>query len=65
LVLYVGPFLIFDFQHWNNFTLGCWAWLGWFVVSLFVWTMHQFIRMTLRYNLRKVRAQGLFHQTYR
>jgi hypothetical protein len=27
--------------------------------------MHQFIRMTLRYNLRKVRAQGLFHQTYR
>jgi hypothetical protein len=65
LFCYVLPFLIFDFSNWNLFSIGCWAWLGWFVISLFISTMHQFIRMTLRYNLRKVRAQGHFQQTYR
>jgi hypothetical protein len=65
LIFYILPFMIFDFQDWNTFTMGCWSWLGWFVVSLFVWTIHQFIRMTIRYNARKLRANALFQQTLR
>jgi hypothetical protein len=65
LIGYALPFLIFDFSNWSMFTFGCWAWLGWFVISFFIWVMHQFIRMTIRHNLRRVRAQALFQQTYR
>ena len=59
------PFFIFDFGNWNIFTIGCWTWLGWFVLSLFVWTMHQFIRMTVRYNVRKFAGRSFVQQTYR
>ena len=65
LFCYVMPFFIFDFADWNIFTIGCWAWLGWFVVSAFVWTMHQFIRMTVRHNIRKLNARTFLQQTYR
>ena len=63
LFLYVMPFFVFDFTDWNTFTIGCWAWLAWFVASFLIWTIHQFIRMTIRHNVRKLRAQALFQQT--
>lgn len=65
LFFYVTPFLVFDFSNLNLFTVGCWAWLGWFVVSLFVWTIHQFLRMTIRYNVRKLNTRTFIQQSYR
>lgn len=65
LFCYVLPFFIFDFTDEHIFVLGCWAWLGWFVVSLFVWTIHLFIRMTIYYNVRKLSGRALIKQAYR
>ena len=65
LFFYVLPFCILDFSNASIFSAGCWAWLGWFVVSLFVWNIHQFIRGTIRYNVRKLNARAFIQQSYR
>jgi hypothetical protein len=54
LMGYVLPFLFFDFRDWSTFTVGCWSLLGWFGIAFFLWIIHQFIRYTIRYNLRRL-----------
>lgn len=64
LFFYILSFMIFDFASWNTFVEACWFWLGWFGIALLCWTIHQFIRMTIRHNLRKLRAEALFQQVW-
>jgi hypothetical protein len=62
LVAYVFPFLIFDFRNWNDWVMGCWSVLGLFVIALFLFLIHQFIRLTIRHHVRRFRAMQIYRE---
>jgi hypothetical protein len=64
LGFYVVPFLVFDFRDWDKFTIGCYSVLGFLAVALLFWAIHQFVRMTIRYQMRRLHTAQLYRRTH-